>query len=165
MLFKDLKQGYPVYILDKTDGITAMEGKVVSVSQPRFQPQQIAGGMMPSAMQTAPMVVDVTIECAGETHTYIIPETSAVTYANNLVLSTEREGLLKEVEAQKRQSEDVMNSVPKHKKNIACGEGIMEEWNPVFADKKRQDERINGLEQKLDNLSSVLGRISDKLNI
>lgn len=39
MLFKDIKQNYPVYILDKAE-MTFQQGKVTSVSLPRMNMQK-----------------------------------------------------------------------------------------------------------------------------
>ena len=66
MLFKDLKPGYPVFLLRKGDEIKALQGKTIKVSDPYFPPAQI--GQMPS-MSTAQRVVDVTLEADGVTNT------------------------------------------------------------------------------------------------
>jgi len=158
MQFKDLKAGYPVYIFTKGEGLKATTGKVVNVSQPYFpqpQPGQLA------SMQTAQRVVDVTVESESKTSTYSIPETLSVTYANNLVLSTDREGILRDVEAMKAQSQEVVNSYDKHKAIIESCDKILEEWNPVFAEKKEQDKRISGIEKEVIGLKNML---SDFIN-
>ena len=72
MLFKDLKPGYPVYILQKENEPRAFQGKTIKVSEPYFPPAPI--GQMPS-MSTTQRVVDVTLEANGVTNTYSIPET------------------------------------------------------------------------------------------
>lgn len=158
MLFKDLKAGYPVYILNKKDGIKASQGKVISVSKPYFPQMQMN---QPTSMQTMQMVVDVTIEGNGVTHTYSIPETLSVTYASDLVLSTDRDGILRDVEALKSQSEEVLASVERHKTVISQCEQILEEWNPSFAEKREQDKRISGLESKVEGIGKML---SDFIN-
>lgn len=158
MLFKDLKAGYPVYILNKKDGIKASQGKAISVSNPYFPQVQMN---QPSSMQTMQMVVDVTIEDSGVTHTYSIPETLSVTYASGLVLSTDRDGILRDVEALKSQSAEVLASVETHKATVAECERILEEWNPAFAEKKEQDKRISGLESKVEGIGKML---SDFIN-
>lgn len=152
MLFKDLKPGYPVYMLDK-DSVKTATGKTVNVSQPRFANTSAAGG---NYQATAQMYVDVTIETEGQTKTYSIPDTLGVTYAGNVVLSTDRDGILRDVEAMKNQSEEALKNVERHKETIACCEKILEEWNPAFAEKKRQDERISGLENEVKGLGSML---------
>ena len=83
MYFKDLKQNYPVYILDKQN-LTLIQGKAVSVGFPRMELNPAAG--------KSGMVVDVSIEAGGKTANYVIPETLSVTYAGNLVLSVDRQG-------------------------------------------------------------------------
>lgn len=89
MLFKDMKPGYPVYILQKEDGLKPVQGKVINVSQPYFP--QMQPGQMPS-QNTMQRMTDVTIEANGRTNTFAIPETLSVTYAGNMVLSTDRDG-------------------------------------------------------------------------
>ena len=101
MYFKDLKQNYPVFILDKQD-LTLIQGKVVSAGFPRME-------MNPAAGKSG-MVVDVSIEADGKTANYVIPENLSVTYAGNLVLSVDRQGLAGEVEAMKAAAEQPLSS-------------------------------------------------------
>lgn len=155
MLFKDLKPGYPVYMLIKEDGIKSVLGKVINVSKP-YLPTMQQGQM--NAAYTAQMGVDVTIEAEGKTKTYFIPETLSVTYTNNnnIVISTDKEGILKDVEATKNQSLEIVNSVEKHKTIVEGCDRILEEWNPAFAEKKEQEKRISGLENEVKGLSKML---------
>lgn len=150
MLFKDMKPGYPVYLMDK-EAVKASTGKIINVSQPHFQ-NQSQGSFQASAQ----MYVDVTVETDGQTRTYSIPETLGVTYAGNLVLSVDRDGVLREVEAMKSRSEDALKDVEKHKETIISCDEILTGWNPVFAEKKKQDERISGLENEVKGLGSML---------
>lgn len=155
MLFKDLKPGYPVYLLRKGDELKALQGKIIKVSDPYFPPSPI--GQMPSpSMNTSQRFVDVTLEAEGVTNTYSIPETLSVSYANNIVLSTDKDGILRDVEAMKSQSEEVLRSVEKNKYIISGCDKILEEWNPAFAEKKEQDKRISGLETEVKGLSKML---------
>ena len=157
MIFKDIKRGYPVYILKKEEGnMSVIQGKTVNdASQPYFPSMTPNMGAM-NTMNAGQRFVDVTIEMDGRTNTYSIPETMSVTYAGNLVISTEREGILREVEAMKTQSDEVIKSVPKYEKISKDCERILEEWNPAFAEKKEQEKRINGLERKVEDIGKML---------
>ena len=104
ILFKDIKQNYPVYILD-TQEFDIIQGKATQVSFPRLEMNQKTG--------KTEMVVDVTIEANGKIATYTIPENHSVTYAGHLVLATEKPGLASEVEAQKASAEQVLASASK----------------------------------------------------
>ena len=91
MLFKDIKIGYPIYFLDK-EGARYYQGKAVSVAVPRYDNNQSkAFGAQPTGL-----VVDITIEADGATKTYTIPETATITYAGHLVLSTDKDGILRD---------------------------------------------------------------------
>lgn len=57
LLFKDIKQNYPVYILD-TQEFSLIQGKATQVSFPRLEMNQKTG--------KTEMVVDVTIEANAE---------------------------------------------------------------------------------------------------
>lgn len=147
MIFKDIKSGYPVYILDRGK-MEAVTGKVVGVSGPRYMQMQ--------GIQQTQIVVDITIETDGVSQQYAIPESLSVTYSGDLVLSTDREGILREVEALKGKSVDIVNSIDKHKATIESCDRILQEWNPAFAERKKQEERITGLESKVDKISDML---------
>lgn len=160
MLFKDLKQGYPVFLLFKGDGMVAETGKTVAVSQPYLPPIK-PGGYPFQGQGTTQMLVDVTVESSKGTKTYSIPETLSVTYAEGVVLSTERDGILRDVEAIKNQSAEIINSMDKHKKIVEDCDKILEEWNPQIAETRRQDQRISGLETKVESIGKML---SDFIN-
>ena len=150
MLFKDIKTGYPVYFLDKND-TTFYQGKVVSVAVPRYDtPQPFSQG------QQNGLVVDVTIEANGTTKTYTIPETATITYTGYLVLSTDKDGILREVEALKAASEEALSQVERHKQTVTNCNQLLEDLNPAFAEKRAQDKRIEGIENEVKSLGAVL---------
>lgn len=148
MTFKDIKQGYPVYVLHKGQ-MTARTGKVTMVSQPRFP--QVAQQPMASGL-----VMDVTIEEDGQSRTYTMPESSAVVCAGDVIISTDRGGILMEVEAMRNASEEVVNSVQRHREIMEKCDRILTEWNPALAEKKQQEERISSLEDEVRGLGTML---------
>lgn len=148
MTFKELKQGYPVYILDK-DKFCVKNGKVASVSFPRVD-------TMPTGRQ---MVVDVVLEVGGNSATYTMPEDAAVVYANNLVLSTEQHCLALEVEKMKHESEQVLASVDRHKEIIDCADDLLAQLNPSFKEKRETEQRFEKIESHVSGMDSKLDRI------
>lgn len=72
------------------------------------------------------------------------------------MLSVDRDGILREVEVVKSRSEEALKCVEKHRETVKSCERILEEWNPEFAEKKKQDERIAGLEDKVDKMTEML---------
>lgn len=153
MLFKDIKQNYSVYIFDKQK-VEYVQGKVTSVSLPRMQ---MPGQMTTiNQMGTTPVVVDVTIDAGGRTATYTIPENLSVTYAGNLVLSTECEGIVREIEAMKNTAEQVLNSVERQKEIKEKATELLVELNPVYKEKKDTEERFNKIENSVSEMKNML---------
>lgn len=163
MLFKDLKPGYPVYVLLQSDEkMEAMQVKAVQVSDPYFpQPGSISQG---TNMPTMQRVVDVSVEIEGKTSTYSIPETLSVTYAKGIVLSTDRDGILRDVEAIKAQKTEEIASVEKNRKILESCNHILEQWNPAYAERREQDKKIQGLESKMSNIEGMLQKIMTHFN-
>lgn len=157
MLFKDLKVGYQVYILHKGEGIRVETGKVTAISPPRFPQTQ-------GNFQTMQMVVDITIEEDGKSKTYTTPDALSVTYAgNDLVIATEREGILREIETIKAHNEDELAKVNTRREVVAECEKILTEWNPQFKEKKETEERFAKLETSMTDLKSMLSGLIKEL--
>ena len=161
MLFKELKQNYPVYILDKQT-VTFTQGKVISVSLPRMNVGNGTMPMMPTSSPTA-MLVDVTIEADGRTATYSIPENLAVTYAGSTVLSTDREGISREIEAMRATAEQVLSSVDRQKEILDKTQSLLAELNPAYKEKKETDERFNRIEGDVSEMKSMVRDLLNKL--
>ena len=157
MLFKDLKTGYQVYILHKREDIRVDVGKVTAVSPPRFPQTQ-------GNFQAMQMVVDVTIEENGASKTYATPDSLSVTYAGNeLVIATEREGILREIETIKAHNEDELSKVAARRAVVAKCEKILTEWNPLFKEKRENEERFAKLETSMTDLKSMLSGLIKEL--
>ena len=157
MLFKDLKIGYQVYILHKGDDIKVGVGKVTAVSPPRFPQTQ-------GNFQTMQMVIDVTIEENGESRTYTTPDSLSVTYAGSeLVIATEREGILKEVETIKAHNEDELAKVITRRAVVEQCERVLTEWNPQFKEKRETEERFSKLETSMADLKGMLSGLIKEL--
>ena len=149
MLFKDLKTNYPIFILNKQE-VSLVQGRVVSVSFPRMDINQ--------SINKTEMVVDVSIEVDGKTATYVIPESLSVTYANNLIISTDKQGLLNEVEAMKNNAEQVIASADRQKEILENSNALLSELNPIYKDKREADKRFSQIE---DSVKEVRESISD----
>ncbi len=157
MLFKDLKIGYQVYILHKGEDIKVSVGRVTAVSPPRFPQTQ-------GNFQAMQMVVDVTIEENGESRTYTTPDSLSVTYAGNeLVIATEREGILREIETIKAHNEEELSKVANRRTLVAKCEQILTEWNPMFKEKRENEERFAKLETSMTDLKSMLSGLIKEL--
>lgn len=152
MLFKDIKQNYPVYILDKQD-LSVIQGKATSVSFPRMD-------MNPKIGKTE-MVVDVTIEVNGKTGTYTIPENLSVTYAGNLVLSTDKQGLSGEIEAMKNNAEQILASVDRQKEILNKASSLLAELNPVYKEKQETEKRFGVIETQVSEVKKSVDEIKD----
>lgn len=147
LLFKDIKQNYPVYILD-TQEFSLIQGKATQVSFPRLEMNQKTG--------KTEMVVDVTIEANGKMATYAIPESHSVTYAGHLVLSTEKSGLTSEVEAQKASAEQVLASASKAQNIIKKAPSLLAELNPMYKEKQETEQRFGKIETSINNMEELM---------
>lgn len=151
MIFKDIKQNYPVYILDKQE-LTISQGKVLSVGFPRTDLLQ-----RPTTIP-AQTVIDVTIENGDKQATYTIPENLSITYAGNIVLSTDKDNLVREIEALKNQAEQILASVDKQKQILEKANILLADLNPVYKEKKETDLRISKIESSISEMKDMFSK-------
>ena len=147
MTFKDIKQSYSVYILDKQD-MNVSQAKVSAVSFPRVD-------IMSKVANTTQTVVDVTLDCNGKVATYTIPENLSVTYAGNIVLSTDKEGLIHEIEAVKNNAEQIIASVDKQKQILDKANTLLSDLNPIYKEKKETDLRFTKIENSISEMKDM----------
>lgn len=147
MLFKDLKKGYPIYIFDRLN-VSVEQGKVVAdVGVPHVDSHY--GNPME-------MVVDVTVDTNGTTKTYSFKDGTDAGYVNNLVISTGRDAILREVEALKAQSEQELSKRETYESNVEKCTKILSEFNPIFKEKRETEERFTKVENSIGELKDMI---------
>ena len=140
-MFRDLKKGFQVYMLDTSDVPVFRMGNVVNVSEPRFQQPQM--GQMGQYQQLQDRVIDLTVEINGSSMTYVVPESRDVAMSNT--------------------SSDILDSIDKHRRTLEACDSILEEINPAFKQTKDQDRKIKNLEEKVDRMGSSFDELKELL--
>lgn len=158
MTFKELRPNNPIYILDKSDGVTYAEGKVLNVSQPRYdiQPAQQPNAM---TMQLPPMVVDVTVEFNGKTETYKFAENASVAAVGNALFSTDKEGVIREVDATIADCERYFAEKEHREKTYEQSKALKGELDMVFKEKQEAEVRFSKIEKTQEEQGGMLKEI------
>ena len=154
-IFKNIQKNQTVYILD-TKALKLKEAQVKD-NQPHI------GSTYTMGMQ-AQMMRDVTLESDGRQQTYTIPEQLSVTYAADLVLSTEREALGTEVERLKQAAEQQLANTERNKKTVERAEQLLAELNPHIRERQETERRFKSIEGDISGIRGMMKQLLDKLS-
>lgn len=166
MQFKDIKQNFPVYILDKSS-VELIKGKVTATAFPRPDsqnnfnlPNGNYGTVVPQLNQSngQRMVIDLTIDAGGRSATYTVSENASVNYAGNLVIATEQSLLVSEVEAIKNSAEQALapERLEQLKQSLEKSTSLLSELNPAFKQQQEYDARFKNLEGSVGELKDMM---------
>lgn len=150
MLFRDTKQGYPIYMFNRKD-ISVKIGNVTNVSIPHFDPKGAIGKM----------VVDVDIDVDGNVTSYVLNDTDEVGYSGDMVISADKECILREVTRQMKQSEDALKMMSYHEDAKRKCEELMKEFSSEYKERSESTERMTALESKVDKLTESLASMME----
>lgn len=140
MTFKDLKSGYPVYLLDRT-ALRYEQGKVMAVQQ-NF-----------SAATFGKMEVNVTIQTRdGKQNIYSVADTEQTAYAGTLLIATNKECVINEINMLKNNSEEILGKMDEHKKTVELCTSLLAEIDTTFRDQQKTNERLDQMESKLEEI-------------
>lgn len=169
MTFKDIKQNFPIYLLD-TSKCEILKGKVIGTSFPHLDTSNtntqsvnpvINPCIYPQSSQpqnSQRMVIDLTIEVEGKTATYIVGENASINYANNLIIAADQASLIPEVEAIRNHADEALspNRLESLKQQRNKAVELLMNLNPSFKQQQEYDKR-------LDNVESSLGELKDMM--
>ena len=165
MNFKELKPNYPIHILDKTEGVKYVLGKVLNVGQLRYDmPIQQAPGSMPNFSMPS-MKVDVTIEADGKTKTYVFDENSATASVGNVLFSTDKEGIVRELDATITHCEQYLSEEERVKKDLEDSKALKGQLDTTYKDKQETDKRFEKIEKNQEEMGDMMRKIMQKLDI
>lgn len=159
-MFSGLRTNSIFYMLDKNDKPTLKIGQVISVSNPAPKFGSIATPYNAN-METT---VDVSAKFNGEQMVFKqLPSSLSIANSDNMVVSESRDAMIAEVEAMRRASDEVLQSVEYHKGVVKSCDGILGVLNPQIAKEKEQEAKIGQLESKVSGMESTLCDIKGML--
>ena len=155
MTFKDIQKNHPVFILDKST-VELRQGKVVEAAP------HMNTGLATISGSGQPMR-DVTIEMDGKQTVYTIPEHLSITFAGDIVLSTNKQGLSAEVERMKNEADTVLSSVERMKTVKLKSEELLADLNPAVKEKQETEKRFKSIEGDISGIRGMVKQLLDKL--
>lgn len=161
-MFSGLRQGSTLYILDKSADPKVVTGYVQRINAPHpiyktYNPAVSFG----TNMQT---VVDIVVKIDNEEKEFVgVPSTGVIHSYGDYVLSETKENMIQEVDAMMQNSQNILDSVEQHKKNITACESILKQLNPVYAKEQQRDEAIDNISGRIDRMEDVLSRLESML--
>lgn len=144
-------------MLDR-NAMSVTKGTVQAVSLPRYD-------MNSTATSSLGMVMDVTIQAEGNSGQYVVKDTAETVYANDgvLLITPNINNVLTEIRYIKTQSEDILNSVEKHKETVQKCSKLLAELDPVFKKDQATEKRFAELEQAISKLSDSNDKLTEIL--
>lgn len=162
-MFSGLRQGSTLYILDKSEEPKVVTGYVQRVSTPHpmyktYNPAVSFG----TNLQT---VVDVVVKMGNEEKEFVgVPSIGTIHSYGDYVICETKESMIQEVDAMMQNSKSILNSIDQHKSNVDACEKILKELNPVYAKEQERDQAIDSINQRMDDMQSVLTRLESMLS-
>lgn len=153
-MFQSLRTNQNFYILTKGTQPRLDVGTVTSVTAPQIKFQAIPQGLG----QQPEYVVDVTVTVNGATQQYQrLPANKEIADFGdgygNIVVSMSRDAMNNEIATLKNKSEDHIRRVEEEKQKIISYETILQQLNPEYAEKQKQEAEIMSLKNQVSTMA------------
>lgn len=161
MQFKDIKQGQPVFILDKSEMATN-QGKVINNVYHVDSNNNNYGSVF--TQQSNTIYRDVTIEIGGKSSVYVIPELLETTKAGNIVLSTSSEALIKEVNAICNDAKEKLVNRDYYQMVVDKTPELLVTLNPALKKEQETETRLKAVEGSVQEVKDLVKTLVEKLS-
>ena len=153
MNFKELKKGFPVYIINK-DTVEYSQGKV-------------AQDATPPRLNTTfgqPMVTDVSIESNGITKIWTLPADQRVAEMqtdSNTIISTDKPAIIAMIRNIQTECETYLQGLEINKKRLDASKKLIAELDVTYKQQQQTEERFSRIEQSIAGISEQLDSVKD----
>ena len=162
-MFRSLRTNQQFYILTKGANPRLDIGMVTSVSQPvvKFQP-------MPQIGAPTEYVVDINVSLNGAQQTFQkLPADKEIADFGegfgNIVVTANRDAMNAEIASLKNKSEEHLKRVDEERGKIVAYDAILQQLNPEYAEKQKQEQKILNLENQMAQMANGYSRMESLL--
>ena len=162
-MFSALRQGAPLYILNKGEKPELKIGYVESVTQPR--PRYATYNPTVSFGTNMEQIVDVAVKVGTDKLEYSgVPANASIHEYNKIVISESREAMISEVDGMLQSSKNIVDNVDYHQGIIKTCEDILKQLNPAYAKEQERDSAIEDLTAQVNKMQTEFGSIKGALS-
>lgn len=151
MNFKDLKAGNEIYAVDLQKVEVYCGNVTADATLPHTDPK----------FGIAQLVVDVTVDVNGEQKTYVLPADADSAYPTNMVVTTSRDVVLRELKAKKSTSQQNLSMKDYHEECIMKCDKYIAMYDPAFREKQENEARFAAIEQGQAKIMEMLKKLTE----
>lgn len=149
-MFSALRQGAPLYILEKGDTPVVKIGQIEGITQPRFNPSAGIGAT----------IVDIAVKIDNERKDYIgVPSNASVHGYGNIIISESKEAMIQEVEGMMQTSKSVLDNLDYHRNMVKSCEDLLKQLSPTYAKQQERDDAIESLKNEVGSLKADMSKM------
>lgn len=159
MLFNQLKSGDNVYIVEVVGTFKKTTeyniGSVVTVSKVYDEPLPQGQFQMPN--QPRKKVVDITIQCNGESKKFTIPEDRSIITDNSigLTISTDKQDIVNIIQNQYDTYKARKESIAKCDEEMSKCQAILDKLN-AYSEPPKEDTKLQELQKEINELKNTI---------
>lgn len=156
IVFKELKKGFPVFILNK-ETLLYQQGKVTQDSTP---PRM-------NTVFGQPMIVDTSIESEGQVKIWTLPADQSLAEMQsdaNIVIATDKAALVSILKSIESECTTYLEGIEGRKQKLEVAKNLIAELDVVYKQQQQTEERFVRIEQSIGGIESTLSKILKAVN-
>lgn len=159
MLFKELKQGYPLYILN-VNTMEVCTGTVTFVGQPHVTQDKakLAKGQLQ-------MVIDVTATFGNQSQTIELTDSLSQTMSNDgaMLITPNQEDIANGIRLVKTRCEEYIRNEEHYKELIKKCDALLPTVDPLYRQSMDNEARFNGMQATIDRQAEDIAEMKEML--
>ena len=80
------------------------------------------------------------------------------------MLSTSKDGLVREVESMKASAEQILSSIDKQREIVSKATELLSDINPIFKEKKETEQRFSKIENSINDMKNIVTNFINSFN-
>lgn len=155
MNFKELKKGFPVYILNKQT-LEYNQGKVIQDATPPRLNTNFGQSLL----------TDVSIEYGGSSKIWTLPADQKVAEMQNdneVIISTDKNTIITMIKSINSECQSYLDGVESYKNRLELSKKLIAELDVTYRQQQQTEERFTRIESAIENINDKLDNTLNKI--
>lgn len=155
MNFKELKKGFPVYVLNKQT-LEYSQGKVIQDATPPRLNTNFGQSLL----------TDVSIESNGQSKIWTLPADQKVAEMqsdNEVIISTDKNTIVTMIKSINSECQSYLDGVESYQNRLELSKKLIAELDVTYRQQQQTEERFTRIENAIENINDKLDNTLSKI--